>query len=234
MTLLALGDTHGRTHWKTIPDRTDWDIVVFIGDYFDSREGITPQQQIDNFREIITFKQSNPDRVVLLFGNHDYHYLPTVHETYSGYRPKKAAEIGALLTEALEKGELQMVYLHGKYLFSHAGVTQTWLRASGYGAEEPLVGFLNDLIQLQPDIYGFTPGPNDSPFGDDITQSPIWVRPESLEKDALPDYTHVVGHTTVEQMQVTDRFIFIDTLGTSGEFLAIVDGEPEVRKLDFP
>lgn len=45
MKLIALGDTHGRTDWKEIVAETEFDKVIFIGDYFDTHENITPEQQ---------------------------------------------------------------------------------------------------------------------------------------------------------------------------------------------
>lgn len=229
MTILALGDTHGRTDWRSITTNTHWDKVVFIGDYFDTHEDVSPEQQIDNFKDIMAFKQANPDNVILLMGNHDYHYLPTVSEHYSGFEAGYAAIISKLVGDALASDHIQMAYIHGPYLFSHAGVTQTWLLESGYKAEEPLDLFMNKLIKTSPEVYDFTPGANYSPYGDDVCQTPIWVRPKSLLEDAVPLYRHVVGHTPVSKIVVKQQVVLIDALGTSKQFLAIVDGKVEVR-----
>src|SRR5690349_5391201 len=128
MTVIALGDTHGRPYWKTIVKKEVFDKVVFIGDYFDSKEFILEKQQKKNFQEIIDFKKSNPTKVVLLLGNHDFHYLPNVHEKYSGYQLSAAPEIGNMLTDALAENLLQMSFVSEGYLFTHAGVTKTWAK----------------------------------------------------------------------------------------------------------
>ena len=49
------------------------DQVVFLGDYLDpySREGITFEDALIEFEEILDFKKAYPDKVVLLVGNHE-------------------------------------------------------------------------------------------------------------------------------------------------------------------
>ena len=71
MKIIAIGDLHGRTLWKYIVSKVDFDVVVFIGDYFDTHENISPVQQIENFKELLDYKKQLPEKVVLLFGNHD-------------------------------------------------------------------------------------------------------------------------------------------------------------------
>ena len=74
--LIILGDTHGRTTWKEILNKEkEFDKFIFIGDYLDTHENITGEQQLENFKDIRKFKEDNKDKVVLLFGNHDFHYL---------------------------------------------------------------------------------------------------------------------------------------------------------------
>lgn len=73
--IIVIGDIHGRNTWMdVINQEVTYDKVIFLGDYFDSKE-IFPRQWIDNFKEIVQLKRNNPDGVVLLIGNHDYHYM---------------------------------------------------------------------------------------------------------------------------------------------------------------
>jgi hypothetical protein len=45
-------------------------------------------------------------------------------------------------------------------------------------------------------------------------------------------YIHIVGHTAQQKLKITDdEIILIDTLGTSGQFLCITDGEMSVWEL---
>jgi len=218
MKLIALGDTHGRTDWKPITAREKYDKVVFVGDYFDSHEQISPHQQIENFEEIVAFKKDNPEQVVLLFGNHDYHYLPDVRERYSGYQPALKASVQPLLTSAIDEGLLQMCFVWENLLFSHAGVTKTWCQRNHIPLES-MVESINHLLRHRPASFAFTPGVNDDPTGDDVEQSPIWVRPASLRKDLMGDFIQVVGHTVQKNLKVNEPLILIDVLVTSGEYL---------------
>jgi len=59
MKILGIGDIHGRDTWKDILDQ-DFDLAVFVGDYFDSFD-ITAVEQIFNFEEIIRAKQQASD-----------------------------------------------------------------------------------------------------------------------------------------------------------------------------
>ena len=71
MKTIVVGDTHGRSHWKTISEQNNFDKIVFIGDYFDSRDkSITSDIEIKNFKEILHFKENNFNEVTLLYGNH--------------------------------------------------------------------------------------------------------------------------------------------------------------------
>lgn len=190
MKIIVLGDTHGRDYWKKIITKESYDKVIFIGDYFDSHDpGSYSTQQILNFREIIKFKKENSDKVILLLGNHDFHYLPGINEHYSGYQSHASFDIQEILKENLEL--LQVCHIENNFLFVHAGITNTWLKLRDTKLEE-----INDLLKTNYSILGFTPGRYYDPYGDEICQSPIWVRPDSLYRDKIEGYHQVVGHTT--------------------------------------
>lgn len=247
MRIIALGDTHGRTNWKSIVRNNDSDKVVFIGDYFDTHEDASADQQISNFKEIIAYKKANIDKVILLVGNHDYHYMRGAGEHYSGFQEWRKTDIQEVLHAALDLDLLQMCHLEGNFLFSHAGVTKTWCDrnftfASNFKLPD-LVEAINEKFKYQPGAFRFTPGTNCSMYGDDITQPPIWVRPRSLFMDKIQGCTHVVGHTTQDEISLGSRDIYpngiktstagvilIDALGTSGEYLEINNGTPRVAK----
>ena len=229
MKLIALGDTHGRRNWEKITAKNDFDRVVFIGDYFDTHEDISAEQQIDNFKKIIAFKKANPEKVILLFGNHSFHYLKTIDEQYSGYQRFHAFDIQEALHKAIDERLLQMCYVSGNYLFSHAGVTQTWCRNNNIDINN-IEEQINDLFLYKPNSFKFTVGENYDNYGDDICQTPIWVRPRSLVMDRISNYIHVVGHTTQDKLLIYETAIFIDTLGTSGEYLEITDGVAKAVK----
>lgn len=236
MKIIALGDTHGRVKWKEIIDKhKDADKIVFIGDYFDTRTGgVSGGRQITIFNEITALKEADPDKYVLLFGNHDFHYLRGIGETYSGYQAGLAIDIGEAIHEALRKGLLQMCYKHDKFFFSHAGITKTWCEDI-LGTRTPNLNTLeqsvNDMFKYQPHHFKFRIGDNFDETGDDVTQSPIWVRPMSLAKDMVDDITCIVGHTQVRQLGLNEEFprlILIDCLGYTDEYLIIENNVPRI------
>ncbi len=230
MRIIALGDIHGRTIWEQIIAKEKFDKVVFIGDYFDTFEDISAEQQKENFKEILAYKKANMDKVVLLFGNHDYHYLGSSTESYEGYQSWQKTDIQELLHPAIDAELLQMCFVWQNMLFTHAGVTQTWCD-NNLIQREFIEESINELFKFKPNSFKFTGGKNRSFFGDDVEQTPIWVRPRSLMKDRIEGFIQVVGHTAYENLIISDDVIFIDTLGTSGEYLIWDDFKFSVGKI---
>ena len=239
MNIIPLGDIHGRDMWKEILSKNiEWDKAIFIGDYFDAKEDITPQQQIDNFKEIIEFKRKLKDNVILLFGNHDYHYLKTSKEQYSGFQMWQKTEISDLLHQAIDQGLLQVCFAYKHFLFSHAGIIKTWCKDNDINIEDgSMEQSINDLLLHKPNSFRFTPGVTFNNYGDDVCQGPTWVRLNSLQKDGVENVIHVVGHTMQENLNIMlnedkkSGVIMIDTLGTTQEYLNIIDEEVFINKL---
>ena len=73
--ILVLGDIHGRILWKDIIEQENPDKIIFLGDYVSTHEGISARQQLSNLEEILTYKENNPDKVILLRGNHKIQIL---------------------------------------------------------------------------------------------------------------------------------------------------------------
>lgn len=71
MKILIMPDIHGRTFWKEGVSSGEYDKIIFLGDYIDpySWEGISKNDAISNFEEIIDYAKAH-DNVVLLLGNH--------------------------------------------------------------------------------------------------------------------------------------------------------------------
>jgi len=233
--IIAVGDTHGRSDWKYITSSQTWDKVIFIGDYFDTHEAISPELQMINFREICQFKEKEGDKVVLLIGNHDYHYMPGVEEHYSGYNGGAAPSIMHLLSAY--KDLLKMAHAEGDILFSHAGVGETWFNNNIPEIEEEwsagyIADAVNDVWKYKPLSFKFT-GIYDN-TGDEVGQTPVWIRPAALLEDTRnmrkAGVIQIVGHTRVWKINIEGskkntggKLFLIDTLETSGEYLIIED-----------
>ena len=236
MKIIVIGDTHGREIWKNIIDvEENFDKIIFLGDYFDSKERINVQHQISNFKDIVAFKESYISKVILLFGNHDFHYLNGISDRYSGFQHSDRKEISKYINDAYRKSIFSMCDVESPYLFSHAGLTKTWcvnnLTLKDYSNFNSLMEEVNDLFFCFPLQFKFIHSENGSNTGDDIFQSSIWVRPESLFKDRLDFYTQIVGHTVQESIDIEKEVILIDTLGSSKEYLVIKNGSLFVKRL---
>ena len=227
---VIIGDTHGRRHWEQIIIDEAPDRVIFIGDYFDSYNDYTAAEQMSNFEQIINCKlmlESGQSEVIILIGNHDYHYMRGITEHYSGYQAGARPAIEQLLYE--NRQHMQMAYGMNGFIFSHAGVSYDWLQLHGYDNESNLIDWINDMWKYKPNVFGFA---GRDPYGDSKISSPIWIRPYSLQqanRDTLRDqFIQVVGHTTqgkidTEGKSTGGRYYYIDTLGTSGQYMIIED-----------
>jgi predicted MPP superfamily phosphohydrolase len=186
---IALGDVHGTTFWKNYRDK-EFDELYILGDYFD-RAPCPPEKQIENFLEITEWAKKD-SRIRLCLGNHDYHYfLNDQMEMYSGFEEDYADDIHRVLMDNRES--LDIVYKSGNVLISHAGISKTFLGL--HGITDPLD--INVRFRKNPRLLVFC---GLHPNGNDITQGPLWIRPESLLSNALPGYSQIVGHTPVEDI----------------------------------
>ena len=240
MKTVVIGDVHGRSLWKLIVNQENPDRVIFVGDYFDSFE-ISGVEQIQNFKEIVEYKTTSGKEVIMLVGNHDHHYFPEVGYTgTSGYQSGIAPSINQVIDE--NRQHLQIAYSFDEFLFTHAGVSPTFMDGE-FGeegwVEDNVVELLNDLFKYKPKSFDFN---GIDPYGDNTYQTPIWIRPKSLmavnkkhDKGLKKKYIQVIGHTQVKKLDLIGsqksaggRYYFIDCQETTGEYLVIQDGELSV------
>ncbi|MGE5519540.1 MAG: metallophosphoesterase [Candidatus Dadabacteria bacterium] len=233
MKTIVLPDLHGESLWSDILIKESFDQVVLLGDYLDNSKGINGKQELINLRNIIKLKESYPEQVFLLLGNHEYHYTKAAMKL--GERsPRYQADLAGQFREVLEEyGQLfQMAYKYEEYLFSHSGVTCSWLnKYSGSWQVSSIDKAVNEIWSENPEAFRLTKEGLENGWGDDIYQSPIWVRPYSLKSDAKPIETEiiqVVGHTPQEKLEVMEsgnqRYYFTDTFKSSREYLVIDNG----------
>jgi len=239
---IYIGDIHGRDHWKKITsDHADADNIIFIGDYLDSHD-IDPLYQLHNLKEIIQFKKSNPDRVHLLIGNHDIHYWSGIKDiSTSGYQPTWRHQYEELFRD--NKYLFKIAIIIGDTLCSHAGVSIEFLNRNNWSDDMEIDTFLNDLFKYKPQSFLFDSYLPKSiyeffdPYGDNTWQTPLWIRPRSLQRankktDLKKNYIQIVGHTSQDYLDINGkstggRYYYIDTLD-KGEYLIYSDGEFKV------
>ncbi|EID84021.1 Calcineurin-like phosphoesterase [Treponema sp. JC4] len=216
MKILIIPDVHGSHEWeaaKELPSDA-YDYAAFLGDYFDCWENEWPDQG-ENFKAICDFVRQDTAHRKLLLGNHDWSYLSkTVNGAgVSGHQNRRIDEIRKLLTENHDILDLAFECdancPGGRIVFAHAGFSRTWVKAVlkvfGISENQWSLSFLNKewhRLSFDPhsegfnyafeellDWYGFF-----SSSGNEITQGPLWIRPEALLKDAFYE-TQIVGHT---------------------------------------
>jgi hypothetical protein len=230
MKTIIIGDIHGRSIWKDIVTNEKPDKVVFVGDYFDSFDiGFT--EQMFNFNELIELKKNSNFEVVLLIGNHDFHYLPNLNQTYSGHQRQFHFIIQERLNEVMEL--LTMCHKIDDLLITHAGISNQWIKywvkEYNMNINESIDVIVNDLFKTNLNPFKFTGW---DPSGDSAYSSPIWIRPNSLQTSNYDsfrnEYIQIVGHTPQNKIDINGhttggRYYYIDTLETSGEYLIYQD-----------
>ena len=199
--LIIVPDVHGRGFWREAVKSHPEALFVFLGDYLDPypHEGIEMDEAIAGLKDIIEFKRENPDKVVLLWGNHDLHYLyPEMMG--SRFDVDKAPEIADLLYRNQDLFQLCIECEAGekRFLFSHAGICQSWLRKY-YPEIDPdsiTAGTINSLL-LREDFEKAFSAVSFYRGGDELAGSPVWADVEEhvAEYNRIPGVVQVFGHS---------------------------------------
>jgi predicted phosphodiesterase len=248
MKTVLIGDIHGHDSWKQIiQQEQDADRIIFVGDYFDSFT-VPGLIQCQNFQDIIEFKTTTDKEVVLMIGNHDYHYFPEIGENgTSGYQAVMAPTINHIINTNRE--HLQLAYQFDDFIVTHAGLSSEWLDDTLVGwTKENVVEKVNELFKYQPKkieyrsfkYYGEdnTKGVLSGGYGNETYQGPLWIRPRALmasNYDTLRnEIRQIVGHTPQKQIDIKGmstggRYYFVDTLPR--EYLTVNDGVVSLGKL---
>ena len=118
MKICILGDIHGRTIWKQIIEKENPDKIIFLGDYVATHDNISAAEQINNLNEILSYKEDNSDKVILLRGNHDVQHLGYYWASCSGLN----YEVYQYMSENSFKEHFlnltQWIYIDNKTIFS--------------------------------------------------------------------------------------------------------------------
>ena len=228
MKILAIGDLHGHDYWQDVHPK-HYDKIIFLGDYCDSFE-VGDQDIIDNLNNVLQFKLENPDKVVLLIGNHDDHYTNAFGRG-SGYRESYALH----MKEFFKKNAkfFNIAHQEGNYLFSHAGIRKDWydkhisptlVKYDLLGTDRTISKNLDDIYFTTSDNWRFcTVGPVRGGDRYDLP-GPLWCDRTELIKDPIHNWNQVVGHSRVKEITHVDvksanaHLVFCDTLeNTKGQ-----------------
>ena len=140
MKLLIIPDIHCRTFWrKTVNNNSDKvDKVIFLGDYLD----FYPSEFMDNpesleledfydstsalimLEDIFSLKEDNPDKFILLTGNHTDSYIWPTFKTPSRTDRKNWEKYHKFFSQNLDY--FNLVWIENDVIISHAGITEDW------------------------------------------------------------------------------------------------------------
>ncbi len=198
--IVAIGDIHGRKQWQNIVKNATGKRIVFLGDYVDPYDTIEAAELIDNLKEIIEFKKQNPDRVVLLLGNHDMHYIYEDFTKGTRYDNTLADVITQVFNE--NRDLFQFAYQEGDTVFTHAGISSDWFCEDFKGdktrdiAEQlnnPTADQLRAMFQV-----------GISRWGKDMNGGIFWADKSETAHNPLYGIHQVVGHSQVEHVTRVD------------------------------
>jgi len=212
--LVIIPDVHGRDFWReAVRLRPDAEFL-FLGDYIDPypHEGISRDKAFAGLLDIIAFKDANPEKVTLLMGNHDLHYLyPNLMG--SRYDYVNAGRNASLFREKRSLFSLAHETTAGgkRFLFSHAGVGRGWITRylPTLDGKDLNAELLNGMAELPAFVralgdVSFYRGGGD-PFG-----SMVWadVNEHMDEGNRFPEVVQVFGHTMDSQPVVCRERVY--------------------------
>lgn len=206
MKTLVIGDIHGRLCWPDIIEKESPDKVVFLGDYVSTHHLISSDQQLSNLEDILNYKEENPDKVVLLRGNHDDQHLGYYWAQCSGWDSKVEQYMSEREFKKRFLRLTQWVYIipGTNIVCSHAGIGQYFLQECNKKTKSEhrsVLEQISEINRLVPsELFGFTPNRISDYSGESSTQPCTWIRPYTLLHYGVRGITHVVGHTPIKHI----------------------------------
>ena len=214
---IIIGDIHGRDCWREVNVK-NYDKVIFLGDFVDSFT--LPDLIIyQNLKDIITLKKKYPNKIVLLLGNHDIHYLYFPRYQCVGFRPSMQRQLTNLFYE--NRHLFKIAYQKENHIFTHAGITNSWyneflklpILAEIEDEKDTLADLINKVDQTPQRYILHTAGYFRGGQGNGGV---TWADIKETQIDMLKGYHQIIGHSTVEKVKsirYTDYSItYIDVL----------------------
>jgi len=243
MKILVIPDIHQTEHYKKPVQKyfNEVDKIVFLGDYFDFHchpsKVVSTEKAIENFEEICGLAYKFPDKIDVCIGNHDQEYI--TDDMTSTYQYHNMTAISRSILSNLRFMKVAVEY--DKYVFSHAGISTEYLKNNGLLKKDgkPRKSAIDDLnYRLQINGAGFLVFnyQDMSGYGEHPSQSPSWIRPNSLLKNAAYK-NQVVGHTAIGNGKIAyytykgNNVIFTDS--EDKDLFLLFDTEKENEYLDI-
>jgi hypothetical protein len=202
---ISIGDLHRSNNilcWKTI-DFSLYDKVIFLGDYVD---GKNKDVAAENLLDILNLKLSDPEKFILLIGNHDTQYfIPNSTKTtdFDVFYKDLYEEIFTNHQQFF-----QLAFQIDNHLWTHAGITIGWYKYSAkfqknQKQDETVADFLNRLLsQEDPCLFdvSFCRG------GYSKVGGPLWADKVEILHKPLAGYHQIVGHSQIENIKTYTNF----------------------------
>ena len=208
MKVLVISDVHLKP-WiietaDQMMEKHSFDNAVFLGDFADDWD---QERNIDLYKETYAalekFLVKYPESKVC-FGNHDLSYVWQKPESgYSVYARQAVVDCLNHLRKPDRWGRFKYIHKIGNVLFSHAGITTSFLRM--HFVFDPTFGD----IPTSDDILSTINSMGQEEIWNDA--SPIWARPDNgfgfyrglYGRDE--EYLQVVGHTPVHRPEYCEE-----------------------------
>ena len=225
MLIGIIPDVHQTIHFMKMVETNinHLDKLVFLGDYVDHWYSnlwwhICEHNPINIINKIIDYKQKYPKKIELLLGNHCLSYLSQnpISKKVSGHQHEHDSEIAQAYLNNISLFKIAVEY--NGWVISHAGFSKTWVTSQkerGFKQEqENIIDWCNKML-LEQNFHYFDWTGHLSPSGDEVTQTPTWIRPFSLIKDSYFN-NQLVGHSETEFAPIfvkdkTTNLILVDS-----------------------
>lgn len=199
--VLIIPDNHGLPFWRNAVESSKAEKTIFLGDYVDPYGPMDWYDVYLELNDILRFKKEDPEKVTLLWGNHDLSYLYSFLRG-SRYDYKAADSYLSLFMEnrdCFQMADDVTLPSGNRYLFSHAGLNRNWILANYkiFGQyEEISASILNGLANNRDFLEALS---NISRYrgGFCSAGSMIWADCHEFEdpKSGIPEYMQIFGHT---------------------------------------
>lgn len=207
MLIGIIPDVHQTTHFiKMVEENINRvDKLVFLGDYVDNWQAekwwnVSSNNPINIVNKVVSYKQKYPNKIDLLLGNHCLSYLSSnpISKRVSGHQHQHDKEIAQVFLDNIKYFKIVVEY--ESWVISHAGFSKTWVdnqTKKGWNKQtQSIIDWCNEMI-IKNNFHYFDWTGHISASGDEITQTPTWIRPFSLARD--PYFKNqIVGHSETE------------------------------------
>ena len=244
---MIIPDLHGRKFWRqTIVDNIGKvDKVIFLGDYLDPYEDEIEENPelmeceyfgdsknlLKMLEDIISLKKNEPDKYILLTGNHTDSYIWSNFHAATRTDYKNWEKYHKFFSQNLDL--FNLVWIEDNVIFSHAGISEGWAKAVAVKLSltinldksvKSIVRYLSNvnlnnildkkLIKLLGDISNYRGG--DSYYGScewadlrehiDMKNSTF----NNLIPKGEDGIYQVFGHTQLKSPLITDKWACLD------------------------